>query len=458
MEYQWYFDGEKTGDGTDRFVANFDFDSAGEHTARIEIQNGLKVASKDWLITVKNVDRGPIIEQMNPAAESWKVREGGNYTFGIVASDQDNDPMTYTWVLDGTPMPKANSPNYTYFASFASAGDHKLKVTVSDPYALSESMTWTVQVENVNQAPLITDWYPKDDPKLQETQSWTFGVSASDPDGQPLTIKWFIDDVEAFGGNPFTYVTDYRSAGIHHVKVVASDGELSAIREWKTTVVNLNRMPNVVIDTPKSMQDFMEGAAIHFSARSSNDPDGDNLSFSWTDSGANISDQSEFDRPFLHGIHTIVLEVSDGLGGVNQSTIRIQVHWVELSLVIGLDRLDVVAGDKVQVIITLTNVGDTNSSASSKVELMVDGKAVDSGNITAITAGGTTKLQFAWKATKGAHTMTAKIGEQSWNKPVNVAAAPAGEQGISVDIIVPILIVVVAVGLAAWGYLLLRKK
>lgn len=461
VTYQWYFDGAiVTGVDGDRYSAFFDYDSAGKHTARMDIFNGLKHTVIDWTINVINVDRPPIIEQISPSSESISMKEGTSQTFSVKASDLDNDALRYAWTVDNVLLPKEKGDNITFTTDFKSAGDHSVSVTVFDvPWNMSETVNWAIKVENVILSPLVTEWYPTYDPKLTETDSWTFGVTGSDYDNLVLTTTWYLNGAQVLVGNPYTFKTDYKSAGVHAVKAVVSNGQLTSSHEWQVTVVNLNRLPVVVIETPKDMMEFMEGAPIHFSAKPSYDPDVENLTIAWKENGVNISNAMEFDRPFNHGIHTVVLSVADQSGGINETSVRFRVRWTEISLVVGLDRLDVAGNDKVTVIVTMTNVGDTNSSSELMLELLVDGKSVGSKPLASIAAGGAAKETFTWKAVKGAHTITAKVGDQTWNKPVTVAPPPAAAGGLNMaDYALPIVIILVAVVLAAWGMMALRKK
>ncbi len=51
-------------------------------------------------------------------------------------------------------------------------------------------------------------------------------AEASDPEGQPLTYRWFVDGEEPQEGKMFSYV--FEEVGPHLVEVVASDGELDS--------------------------------------------------------------------------------------------------------------------------------------------------------------------------------------------------------------------------------------
>ena len=51
-------------------------------------------------------------------------------------------------------------------------------------------------------------------------------ADATDPEGQPLTYRWFVDDEEPQEGTTFSYV--FEEVGDHLVEVIVSDGELDS--------------------------------------------------------------------------------------------------------------------------------------------------------------------------------------------------------------------------------------
>jgi hypothetical protein len=333
-----------------------------------------------------------------------------------------------------------------------------LKVTAVDPGSLSVVEEWTVHVKNVDRPPLLNSWEPKDDPTMIENQQQLFTVGATDEDGQELAVSWSLDGTSVSTGNSYLYKTDYSSAGIKTLKATATDGELWASHVWEITVLDLNRPPTAAIGSPKDNAEFVEGTAIHFSASPSSDPDGEKLSYSWKEGAIMVSDQAAFDMAFTHGLHTLVLEVRDHAGAVSQATVHFRVRWVELSLVMGLDKLDAHAGDNVMIIVTMGNVGDTRA-ADQKLDIMVDGKKIASEDLPTLDSSGSYRTQFQWKATKGAHTITAVVGDQSWNQPVSVAGGKTAAAGAAFnDLVWLVLILVLAVALAVWGRYALGKR
>jgi uncharacterized membrane protein len=182
------------------------------------------------------------------------------------------------------------------------------------------------------------------------------------------------------------------------------------------------------------------------------------LAFSWKEGNVNVSDQVQFDRAFPPGLHTVTLEVRDRSGGVSTASIRFRVRFIEISIQVGLDRLEIVAGDQAQVVITLSNIGDAPAGETT-LDVQIDGRSIGTRTYPEILAGGGAKEVFPWKAVRGAHTITATVGGQASTKEITVERAP--EAATTTDyagMAGPAFLVLVAVALVAFGAASLRKR
>jgi hypothetical protein len=463
MTYTWFQDDERLpGTASNRLSLDFGFNDAGTHTVLVKVANGMSDKSytnMSWTITVLNINRPPGIDSFLPLSDVT-LNEGGSQTFSVVASDPDvGDVLTYSWFIDGNSLPDVTGDNFTYNPGYFDSGLHTFKVVVTDGSGATDFKTWQATIIDINVVPMIQAWTPRDDPRITETETVEFGITAYDPDKDDrVTIDWYFDDALVFVGNPYTYISDYKSAGKHIVKATATDGEGLSDHTWNLTVDNLNRPPFPAIFSPLNGSEYMDGQAIAFSAKYTSDPDNETLRFSWMEGGVNVSDQMEFERAFPPGIHTITLIVTDQAGASATASVRFRVRYVEISTSIGLDKFDVQAGNHVSVILTMSNIGDANAT-DLPVSIKVDGISIGATTIKDFSPGGLEKMVFQWKATKGPHTITATVGEQTWTKEITVAAAaaPAASGGIG-DYMWTILIVVIAIALIGFGFWVLKKK
>ncbi|MGQ9583204.1 MAG: PKD domain-containing protein, partial [Thermoplasmatota archaeon] len=170
MTIQWTLNGEELAGETGKSVKLlFDYTSAGVHTVKVRIENGLRAVEQQWNITVMDINRAPVIDTFLPPLNPT-MNENESLDFSVGASDPDGDELSYMWSLDGRVLMKETRSNYTYTPDFFSAGTHNVMVTVSDPGGLSAIKKWDVTVENVNVAPMIASYSPKTNPRIRETQ------------------------------------------------------------------------------------------------------------------------------------------------------------------------------------------------------------------------------------------------------------------------------------------------
>lgn len=73
---------------------------------------------------------------------------------------------------------------------------------------------------------------------------------ASDEDGDPLSFELFPESVGEIQGSEYIYTPTYASSGTYRVAVKVSDGELTSSDDFILTVGNVNRRPEVVLNTP----------------------------------------------------------------------------------------------------------------------------------------------------------------------------------------------------------------
>ena len=120
------------------------------------------------------------------------------------------------------------------------AGTYEFIARVVDTNGGFDDKQFTVVVLNSARPPLITDHIPvPTDTVLLAGQEYRFWIDAYDPDYEPLTYTWSLD-AQSMGENSSLLVWNIPmnlSGSIHTVKVIASDGLLSASQSWSIEVV-----------------------------------------------------------------------------------------------------------------------------------------------------------------------------------------------------------------------------
>lgn len=141
----------------------------------------------------------------------------------------------------------------------------------------------------------------------------SFSVSASDPDNDPLTYTWKINDTTQTGATASNATLKFTRLGSYSVKCIVSDGTESIEAAW--TVQSINSKPSITSRNPSSPTlSVQKNAQQNFSV-SASDQNGDALSYIWKKDGA-VQSPTSSSAQFLFdqvGSFVISCEVRDGL-------------------------------------------------------------------------------------------------------------------------------------------------
>jgi hypothetical protein len=220
------------------------YGDSGEYTITVTASDGESTTSRDVLIIVNKREEAPVIDVARPIESVLRIDELQGIEFSAEASDLNNDPLTYSWKIDGNEAGTESS--FTYETTYEDAGSHTVKVEVSDGLS-SDSRIWSIDVDNVNRLPALE---AIDDITVKETDTVTITALATDDDQDSITYS--ISD-NRFGqeDNVFTWETDYDSAGVYEVTVSSNDGQDTTEQTFTLTVENVNRPPVIKDITQK---------------------------------------------------------------------------------------------------------------------------------------------------------------------------------------------------------------
>jgi len=106
-------------------------------------------------------------------------------------------------------------------------------LVVTDDLGATGEMVKAVEIGN--RRPAIVSASPGPGVVLDPWTNQTFVVVASDPDGDPLTYLWTVDDTAVGSSSPkYEFVRD--RPGTYVVRVVVSDGTASVDFAWSVAV------------------------------------------------------------------------------------------------------------------------------------------------------------------------------------------------------------------------------
>ncbi len=123
--------------------------------------------------------------------ESQSVDEGSALSFGVEATDPDGDALTYSASdLPAGASFDAETQQFSWTPDYDQAGEYTVTFTASDgthSYNLSATKSVTITVGDVNRAPVFTAG--GESQSVDENRALSFGVEATDPDGDALTYS-----------------------------------------------------------------------------------------------------------------------------------------------------------------------------------------------------------------------------------------------------------------------------
>ena len=102
---------------------------AGSYVASFEVTDGYLTDTMNVSITVTPMNHIPEISLFEPADGSV-FKEGSIIDVNVAATDDDGDSLDYSIEINGSVV--STTSNYTWYTDYESAGEHTIRVTVSD--------------------------------------------------------------------------------------------------------------------------------------------------------------------------------------------------------------------------------------------------------------------------------------------------------------------------------------
>ena len=263
----------------------------------------------------------PAVTNLASNSASPKVA-GAAVSFTAVASDTENDPLQYMFVLDGKPMTDwTDNPSWTWTTAATDIGSHSIEVRAKDSKHNpdgdgSKAIDFVISAPP-NNPPAITNLATDLASPQVAGAAVTFTATASDSESDPLQYMFLLDGQPKtiWADNPaWTWTTAATDIGSHSIEVRAKDskhnpdGDSSKAIDFVISAPPNNppAVTNLATD-PASPQ--VAGAAVTFTVTASDtesDPlqymfllDGqpktswaDNPAWTWTTAATDIGSHS----------------------------------------------------------------------------------------------------------------------------------------------------------------------
>jgi outer membrane protein OmpA-like peptidoglycan-associated protein len=221
LTYSWNTTGGKVSGTGD--TATFDATgmAPGKYTVTATVRDKKYEASCSSDITVLKRNIAPTAS-VEPG--SFTVTQGESANLRCVAADGNNDPLTYTWSVDGQRL-AATGPQITFGSEGRKPGTTKVECSVSDGEASAAAYsTGTIRERIIPNRPPAVDC-------LTTTMDVASGGSielrakASDPDNDKLTYNWSSTGGSVSGsGDSATFNAVDVKAGSYTVTATVDDG------------------------------------------------------------------------------------------------------------------------------------------------------------------------------------------------------------------------------------------
>ena len=225
--FRWFVDGEEVPDHDEteyKFTTNHS--SAGTYVVKVMIideEDERLYVSRNWILTVKNVDRKPVLE--NPTAPNPVTDEETPLSFHVDAEDPDGEIVTYKWYVDGERVQYADGIDFIFEPDYTSGNGAPHNITVVVRGGSGETIhSWSVTVSNINRPPVIdvSRVIPARDSRFNADNGIDFNASATDPDGDNISYEWTIRETgKSFLEQGFRHKLE---GGSYTIRVKASDG------------------------------------------------------------------------------------------------------------------------------------------------------------------------------------------------------------------------------------------
>jgi len=315
-------------------------------------------------VTISQQNRPPVLAHIG----NRQVNEGVLLSFNISASDPDGDTLTYS--ASNLPQGATFNPTtktFSWTPTYQQAGTYpNVHFEVTDG-ALSDSEDITITVNNVIGSPVLD---PIGNKSVNENTLLTFGVNATDPEGDPLTYSASnLPQGATFNATTktFSWTPSYDQAGIYpNVHFEVRDSSSSDSEDITITVNNVNRAP--ILD-PIGNKSIIENQTLTFTINAT-DPDGDPITYSvqGLPKGATFENQTFNWTPTANdvGNHEVTFIASDASLSDSEKIVITVREFEELTLKIKFNT------DRVSKIGILYLSGETTEGAVIKEVKLLD--------------------------------------------------------------------------------------
>lgn len=300
------------------------------------------------------------------------IAEDEAYVYAVIASDRDNDTLSYLIVESPAGMSISLNGTITWFPGQGNIGENAVKVRVDDgTYATYQN--FTIDVSNVNDVPSI---FSVPVSYIAQNALYEYSIIASDEDGNVLSYQLVVSPPGmVISENNVTWVPANSDVGNNTVIVNVSDGFSFTTQEFIIEVENVNDAPLI---TSSPILNASEDV-LYFYSVSSIDPDNDLLNYTLgvKPEGMNISGSnlSWIPKNEDRGYNNVTVEVSDGNTSAYQTFLVYVANTNDPPVVTSIPSVVAFLGGVYEYAVEATD--EDNDTLSFNITLYPDGMAIN---------------------------------------------------------------------------------
>jgi hypothetical protein len=291
--YSWALNGTAIGGATSNgYILPSSSLNAGANALQVSVTNGVSTDTKAWNV-VKNTP--PACGTLNPASAGNSVGAGGSITYQLTATNTDSDPLSFTWLYNGsatnptyfTPSSFGNSAQMVFAPDASFVGNNQtLGVTVNDGYD-TVACSWTTNVLN---SCTISSTLPSAATNVRVPYNPSTQNTFQAPANAGCAYTWKLNGSTIGGAtaSSYTAASSALSPGNNTLQVSVTNGSSTDTKTW--TVVR-NTPPACASQTPAAAgNNVAVGGTVSLVANGT-DGDADPLTFAWKDNGSAAGSQ-----------------------------------------------------------------------------------------------------------------------------------------------------------------------
>ena len=242
---------------------------AAEFTVGVRDGDGV-AATQTFSLEVLQVNDPPVISS-EPDSVAF---EDSLYRYVILAADEEGEELTFTLDAGTTALTFAGTGVLEWVPAAADTGLHPVSITALDPSGLGRTQAFVIDVQAVNDPPLIVSRDPPDSlVAARPGVPLVLSVAAEDEEGEAIGVRWLVNRATQSSAAGLFFSHTPAADAVDTVTVELSDGSDTTTVFW---ILDARLIPQAVVPTNEvDFGDVVLGSTGRVQLKVANDGRGD---------------------------------------------------------------------------------------------------------------------------------------------------------------------------------------